>query len=101
MVDVADPDGLVRSQAVRSGGLRVTLNGAEARRTLAGRFVEESFGSAVQHIAFATDDIFATAAAGGAGFRCCRSPPTTMTTSRRASACPDLTARMQAAECAV
>lgn len=62
MMDVADPDGLVRSQAVQSGGLRVTLNGAEARRTLAGRFVEETFGSAVQHIAFATADIFATAA---------------------------------------
>lgn len=63
MVDVADPDGLVRSQAVQSGGLRVTLNGAEARRTLAGRFVEETFGSAVQHIAFASADIFATARA--------------------------------------
>ena len=63
MVDVADPDGLVRSQAVQSGGLRVTLNGAEARRTLAGRFIEDSFGSSVQHIAFATQDIFATATA--------------------------------------
>lgn len=63
MVDVADPDGLVRSQAMQSGGLRVTLNGAEARRTLAGRFVEETFGAAVQHVAFATSDIFATAAA--------------------------------------
>lgn len=62
MVDVADPDGLVRSQAVQSGGLRVTLNGAEARRTLAGRFVEDTFGASVQHIAFATADIFATAA---------------------------------------
>jgi 4-hydroxyphenylpyruvate dioxygenase len=62
MVDVADPDGLVRSQAVQAGGLRVTLNGAEARRTLAGRFVEETFGAAVQHVAFATEDIFHTAA---------------------------------------
>lgn len=62
MVDVADPDGLVRSQAIQSGGLRVTLNGAEARRTLAGQFVEETFGAAVQHVAFSTDDIFATAA---------------------------------------
>jgi 4-hydroxyphenylpyruvate dioxygenase len=61
MVDVVDPDGLVRSQAVETGALRITLNGAEARRTLAGRFVEDSFGSSVQHIAFATDDIFATA----------------------------------------
>ncbi|EPX83190.1 4-hydroxyphenylpyruvate dioxygenase [Rubellimicrobium thermophilum DSM 16684] len=63
MVDVADPDGLVRSQAVQSGGLRVTLNGSEARRTLAGRFVEDTFGAAVQHLAFATADIFATAKA--------------------------------------
>lgn len=63
MVDVADPDGLVRSQAIQSGGLRVTLNGAEARRTLAGRFVEETFGAAVQHVAFSTSDIFDTAAA--------------------------------------
>lgn len=69
MVDVVDPDGLVRSQAVETGALRITLNGAEARRTLAGRFIEDSFGSAVQHIAFASDDIFATAAAlAAAGF---------------------------------
>lgn len=63
VVDVVDPDGLVRSLAVQSGGLRVTLNGASARGTLAGRFIEDSFGSSVQHIAFASDDIFATAAA--------------------------------------
>ncbi|MCO5058405.1 MAG: sugar phosphate isomerase/epimerase and 4-hydroxyphenylpyruvate domain-containing protein [Rhizobiaceae bacterium] len=65
MVDVVDPGGLVRSQAVESkdGGLRITLNGAESRRTLAGHFLAESFGSAVQHIAFACGDIFDTAAA--------------------------------------
>ncbi len=65
MVDVVDPAGLIRSQAVENadGNLRITLNGAENRRTLAGRFIAESFGSAVQHIAFATDDIFATAEA--------------------------------------
>ena len=63
VVDVADPDGLVRSQVLRSGGLRITLNGADQRRTLAGQFVEQSSGSAVQHIAFACGDIFATAAA--------------------------------------
>jgi 4-hydroxyphenylpyruvate dioxygenase len=65
MVDVADPDGLVRSQAIEATGdaLRITLNGAESRRTLAGRFVADSFGSSVQHIAFATADIFRTAAA--------------------------------------
>lgn len=63
VVDVIDPDGLVRSLAIQTGGLRVTLNGADARRTLAARFVEDTFGAAVQHIAFATDDIFASAAA--------------------------------------
>ena len=72
MVDVVDPAGLVRSQAIENaeGSLRITLNGAENRRTLAGRFITESFGSAVQHIAFRTADIFATAARlAEAGFR--------------------------------
>ena len=65
MVDVVDPSGLVRSQVIEnvSGSLRLTLNGAESHRTLAGRFIAETFGSSVQHVAFATDDIFATAAA--------------------------------------
>lgn len=65
MVDVVDPAGLVRSQAIENpeGTLRITLNGAENRHTLAGRFIAESFGSAVQHIAFRTGDIFATSAA--------------------------------------
>jgi 4-hydroxyphenylpyruvate dioxygenase len=65
MVDVIDPAGLVRSQVIESpdGGFRVTLNGAENARTLAGHFLAESFGSAVQHIAFRTEDIFETAAA--------------------------------------
>ena len=65
MVDVIDPDGLVRSQAIESpdGALRVTLNGAETHRTMAGTFLAESFHASVQHIALATDDIFATAEA--------------------------------------
>lgn len=64
-VDIADPAGLVRSQVVEgeNGSLRITMNGAENRKTLAGHFMAESFGSAIQHLAFATDDIFATAAA--------------------------------------
>ena len=63
IVDVVDPDGLVRSQSVQSedGGFRVTLNGAETRRTLAGSFASKHLGSAVQHLALATDDIFETA----------------------------------------
>ena len=71
MVDVIDPDGLVSSQALASpdGALRITLNGAGSRRTLAGNFLAESFGASVQHIAFACDDIFDTAnRLAGAGF---------------------------------
>lgn len=99
MVDVVDPDGLVRSQAVQSGALRVTLNGAEARRTLAGRFIEDSFGSAVQHIAFATDDIFATAAVlAGQGFPALEIGPNYYDdVEARFGLDPALTARMRAA----
>ncbi len=63
MVDVIDPDGLVRSQALATGegALRITLNGAETHRTLAGSFLADSFGASVQHIALAASDIFATA----------------------------------------
>ncbi len=65
MVDVIDPGGVVHSQVIENGEgtFRLTLNGAETRRTLAGHFIAENFGSSVQHLAFATDDIFATATA--------------------------------------
>ncbi|WOS66019.1 bifunctional sugar phosphate isomerase/epimerase/4-hydroxyphenylpyruvate dioxygenase family protein [Sinorhizobium fredii] len=65
IVDIIDPAGVVRSQVVENatGSLRLTLNGAENRRTLAGHFIAETFGSGIQHLAFHTDDIFATAAA--------------------------------------
>jgi 4-hydroxyphenylpyruvate dioxygenase len=63
MVDIVDPSGLVRSQVVENaeGTLRVTMNGAENRNTVAGRFIAETFGSGIQHLAFTTGDIFATA----------------------------------------
>ena len=62
MVDVIDPDGLVRSQALATpdGRFRFTLNGAETHRALAGNFLAGSFGASVQHIAFASADIFST-----------------------------------------
>jgi 4-hydroxyphenylpyruvate dioxygenase len=72
MVDVVDPGGLVRSQVIESedGALRLTLNGAENRKTLAGHFIAESFGSSIQHLAFRTRDMRATAAAlRGLGFK--------------------------------
>ncbi len=71
-VDVLDPSGLVRSQVIEnaSGSLRLTLNGAENPRTIAGRFISETFGSSVQHLALACQDIFAAAEAmATAGFQ--------------------------------
>jgi 4-hydroxyphenylpyruvate dioxygenase len=65
MVDIIDPAGVVRSQVVENepGTLRITLNGAENRNTLAGHFIAETFGSGIQHLAFSTGDIFSAAAA--------------------------------------
>ena len=62
-LDIADPAGLVSSQVVQTGdgALRLALNGSQSQRTLSGRFVNEFFGSGVQHIALATSDICATA----------------------------------------
>lgn len=61
--DVLDPGGIVRSQVVESadGVLRLVLNASQSRHTQAARFLAERLGSGVQHIAFATKDIFAVA----------------------------------------
>ncbi|MGJ4944781.1 bifunctional sugar phosphate isomerase/epimerase/4-hydroxyphenylpyruvate dioxygenase family protein [Bradyrhizobium sp. HKCCYLS1011] len=72
-LEIADIRGLVHSQALINGdrSLRIILNGSQARRTLSARFIDEFFGSGVQHIAFACTDIFATVAelrAQGAAF---------------------------------
>ena len=60
--DVLDPGGIVHSQVVETadGALRLVLNASQSRHTLASRFLSDLFGSGVQHVAFATDDIFAT-----------------------------------------
>ena len=62
-VQVADPLGLVQSQAIESpeGGLRFTLNGSLSDQTLSARFLQGFHGAGVQHIALATADILATA----------------------------------------
>ena len=62
--DIADPAGLVQSQALANhdGSVRIVLNGSAATRTLSARFLSEFFGSGVQHIAFATHDIFGAVA---------------------------------------
>ena len=62
--DVIDPGGLTKSRVVQAadGGIRIVLNASQSHRTLSSRFLSEMFGSGVQHIAFATDDILRTAA---------------------------------------
>jgi 4-hydroxyphenylpyruvate dioxygenase len=62
-VDITDPGGIVRSQVVETtdGALRIALNASQSQRTQSSRFLHEYFGSGVQHIAFDTDDIVATA----------------------------------------
>lgn len=63
VIDVIDPGGIVRSLAIEAPNaeFRLTLNGADTDRTLAGQFIAKRFSSAVQHIAFGCDDIFETA----------------------------------------
>ncbi len=68
-LDIADPMGLIQSQAVETpdSGVRFTLNGSLAHQSLSSRFIQNYFGAGVQHIAFACDDIFAAVDAGIAG----------------------------------
>jgi len=60
LVDVVDPDGIIKSQVIHSpdNGVCLTLNGSDAMRTRASDFITTSPGATVQHIAFATEDIF-------------------------------------------
>ncbi|MEN9717844.1 MAG: hypothetical protein RIQ99_722 [Pseudomonadota bacterium] len=62
-LEIADPMGLVQSQAVESAdrSVRFTLNGSLAHQSLSSRFIQNYFGAGVQHIAFACTDIFAAA----------------------------------------
>ena len=62
--EVADPGGLVRSQVIEAddGRVRFVLNASQSQRTQSSRFLSELFGSGVQHIALASDDLMATVA---------------------------------------
>jgi 4-hydroxyphenylpyruvate dioxygenase len=62
-IEVPDPVGRTISQAIDTAGgrMRVVLNAPQGEQTLASRFIESAGGAGVQQIAFATDDIFATA----------------------------------------
>ncbi|MBO1908675.1 sugar phosphate isomerase/epimerase and 4-hydroxyphenylpyruvate domain-containing protein [Microvirga sp. 3-52] len=58
---VLDPGGVVQSQAIEThdGSLRLILNASQSQRTLSSRFLNELFGSGIQHIALATDNLLA------------------------------------------
>lgn len=64
IVNVADPSGVIYSQALESpeGEVRLNLNGALEKNTMAGSFLAGKSGAGIQHIAFLTDDIFETSA---------------------------------------
>jgi 4-hydroxyphenylpyruvate dioxygenase len=59
-LDIADPAGLIQSQVVESPGqqVRIVLNTSQNQDTLASRFLMEHIVGGVQHIAFATNQIF-------------------------------------------
>jgi len=63
MVDVIDPDGIIKSQIISTDDrcVQLTLNGSDAFRTSANNFLAEGVGATVQHIAFQTDDAVALA----------------------------------------
>jgi 4-hydroxyphenylpyruvate dioxygenase len=62
LVEVADPRGLVQSQAMESPdrGLRILLNASSAQQTLSSRFLDKYMGAGVQHLTLRTRDIFAS-----------------------------------------
>jgi len=60
--ELHDPGGLIQSQTVESPdlSLRLVINASQVGGTLASHFINHYFGGGVQHIAFATSDIFTT-----------------------------------------
>jgi 4-hydroxyphenylpyruvate dioxygenase len=61
LFDVVDPDGIIKSQVISTGNrtLQIALNGSDGPDISANKFIKSVRGAAVQHLAFATTDIFA------------------------------------------
>lgn len=61
-LELSDPFGLIRSMGLASKNrtVRVVLNVSQSRRTATARTISTQGGASVHHIAFGTDDIFAT-----------------------------------------
>jgi 4-hydroxyphenylpyruvate dioxygenase len=87
--DVLDPGGLVKSQVLQTpdGKLRLVLNASLSKRAMSSRFLSDAFGSGVQHIAFATDDILASAQRLKATASASAVPDNYTTTSRARQTC--------------
>jgi len=62
--ELVDPYGLIQSRVVQSAdrSVRLPLNSTSSPNTTSARFVSTYSGAGVHHIAFATNDIFATIA---------------------------------------
>ena len=99
-LEITDPMGLVYSQAVENAerSVRFTLNGSLAAQSLSSRFIQHYFGAGVQHIAFASDDVFGAAErARAAGLPCLEIGPNYYDDiAARFALDPALVARMQA-----
>lgn len=65
LVELPDPQGLVRSRALVSAdeSLRLPLNVSEARETSTGRFISALAGAGVHHLAFGAQDAAGSVAA--------------------------------------
>ncbi|WP_235869497.1 VOC family protein [Veronia nyctiphanis] len=63
-VDVSDPGGLVKSQAMQTPDKQVsfTMNSSQASRTVSSKILDQYAGTGVNHIALTTRDMFETAA---------------------------------------
>jgi len=72
--DVLDPAGSAQPPSSNHGrAFRLVLMPRRAAQTLSSRSSPTCFGSGVQHIAFVTSDIFATASGCGKGVECWQS----------------------------
>ena len=59
IVDIIDPYGITKSQIIENDKktFRMTINGADNNKTIAGQFLENKKGSGIQHIALKTKNL--------------------------------------------
>ena len=59
ILDIIDPHGITKSQVIenKTKTFRMTMNGADNNKTVAGQFLENKQGSGIQHIALKTKNL--------------------------------------------